>query len=153
MVSKTYRVVSTISTSNAKVQIRKGRDIHNIEMNVSLTASVVKVKSSVFVLGQLFSNEITVGAQGRGQISVFEMYALFGDTLKELLRSGNDTRIDIIATVKSDDNEYNQRTVVLERVSFDSETLFNLDDLNAENIKTIPFTFSGLEFVSDFNKN
>lgn len=150
--AKTYKVQSTISTSNASVQIKKGGETHNIEMNVSLTASVVKLKTSIFCLGRMFPHEITVGAQGSGQISVFEMYQLFGNSLKDLLATGNDSKISIICTAKSDDNEYNERKVVLQHVVFDTEVLFNIDDQNISNIKAIPFTFEGIDFQQDFSR-
>lgn len=146
-----YRVQSTISTSNANIKIRrKGQEIA-INMSVSLTASVVKTKMQYFCLGRMFSRDVTTGATGSGQLSVYEMYAVFGEDLKDLLRTGKDSQISIECTAKSDNNEYNLRRVVLKGVVFDQMDLFNIDDQNIADVKNIPFTFSDLDFIEDFN--
>lgn len=149
--AKTYRIQSTISTSNAIVEIIKNGVRSVIDMNVRLTASVVKTKAQYFCLGRLFSQDVTIGATGSGTISVYEMYRLFGDDLKYLLAHNDDSDIKIKATVKSDDLEYNQRVVIFEGVVFDQLTLFQIDELNAAAIQTIPFTFGGLDFIEDFD--
>lgn len=150
--AKTYRIQSTISTSNAKVKIiRKGVE-QDIDMTVSLTASVVKTKVQYFCIGRMFSKDITVGATGSGVLSVFEMYKLFGDDLKDLLYTGYDSNIRIECTAYSDDNEYNHRKVVLLGVVFDQMDLFAIDDQNIADTKTIPFTFGGVDFVQDFSR-
>lgn len=149
---KDYRVVNTISTSNAEVSILRNNENVHLDMNVRLTASVVKNKSQYFCLGRMFSTDITTGLTGSGTLSVYEMYAVFGNDLKELLQTGHDSSITIKATVESDGLEYNLRTVIMTGVVFDQETLFNIDELNDPLIKDVPFTFSGLEFESDFDE-
>lgn len=149
---RTYRVESTISTSNAKIQIQVREEVQDLEMSIALQATITKTKQSLACLGQMFSDDVTIMLQGRGTLTVFEGYQVFGDLFKEFLKTHEDPEVNIIAEADSDADEYANRTVVLQNVNFDIADLLRIDDMNTENKVVLPFTFSGIDVISDFNR-
>lgn len=118
----------------------------------SLEAKITKNKSDVKAIGSRMIGHKATSATGEGTLTIYDITSFFRKLIIEYIKTGKDFYCNILCSNNDSSSPWGTESKVLIGVNFDECIFAQFDSDDAILEQEIPFTFEGVELLSEYNK-